>query len=868
MMFVILVESLLSFTINNNVFYTHEKTGLLKRTDVSMFSESEKNLYFETHGVFLPEIQERRTKRPILRTLMFETDQNVLDNLVKRYGFKHYVQKKRGTYITIPNTFNFSKTFSEITLVENIRNLNVVPYSPIASKSSLTFEHKNRHNMHIHNKRYKRNLQLSLYNDPFINDLETCFEIIQHPILTSDPFETGMNVHVHVVDSFVSPTHDDVKYTIAPFKNGIDIEKYINYKYQTAYMSYSYESEPTIDINRFQNDVDHGVHVIGTIGAIPNNGLGIVGMAPSTNITFRTFFDDSYDKSVNNGLLYSSTQIFRGLNFIAEIDDEIVNNVYSNSWGFVIFIPYRFPDYLIDDLINSKRKEKGAILVFAAGNGNDLEPAYITWYNMFKHTIVVGSVDAYGSPSNFTSRGTNLVVSAMGNVVLSTTPDYENNYQSYETFTSSFSILSGTSMATPQVTSAIAMVLEYNPNFSSRDIKKMLMKSAYQPNLADFTQNAAGNYFSDRLGAGVLNVTKLLQVSKEWKPLPQEKTFDKTVFSCYDNEFACPTFSMNGQTFTVNVTENIRLETVQLVFDASHPWVLGFEIVLESPWGTKSTLAEIIPPETQTPTSLEDNAHVNDHYGVQDVFKFSIYSSDYTGRTAYDYDFKFLSNSFLDEFTAGEWKIHIKGIELSDECNKNLNSSFPSSYYERKCNDGTFFEETNSFCLKNSTETACIENVLCNPLTDATDCGTVEGSIRKLNLILNGADLPNCTPTNLLNLFEKTGDQVCTDVLLSLFDVFEVTEFTPRYTSFVCNCYNLIPESILKENNCYLEPGYTIKELLEKDILRECETMAIQLNVSKLENSSVQRCCGKDCTLTLNSDFYEITSQVLSEQLE
>lgn len=854
MMFVILVESLLSFTINNNVFYTHEKTGFLKRTDVSMFSESEKNLYFDTHGVFLPEIQERRTKRPILRTLMFETDQSVLDDLVKRYGFEHYVQKKRGTYVTIPNTFNFSKTFSEITLVENIRDLNVVPYSSIASKSSLTFEHKNKHNRHIHN---KRNLQLSSYNDTFINYQKACFEVIQHPILTSSHFETGMNVHVHVVDAFVSPTHDDVKYTIAPFENGIDIETYINYTYA-----------PTIDISGFQNDVYHGVHVIGTIGAIPNNGLGIVGMAPSTNITFRTFLDDSYNNSVNNGLLYSSTDICPGLNFIAEIDDEIVNNVYSNSWGLVIFIPYRFSDYFIDDLINSKRKEKGAILVFAAGNGDVLEPAYITWYNMFKHTIVVGSVDSDGSPSEFTSRGTNLVVSAMGNIVLSTTSDYDNEYNSYEIFTSSFGILSGTSMATPQVTSAIAMVLEHNPYFSSRDIKKMLMKSAYQPNLADFTQNAAGNYFSDRLGAGVLNVTKLLQVSKEWKPLPEEKTFDKTVFSCYDNESACPTFSMNGQTFTVNVTENIPLETVQLVFDASHPWVLGFEIVLESPWGTKSTLAEIIPPETQTPTSLEYNAGLNEHYDVQDVFKFSIYSSDYTGKTAYDYDFKFLSNSFLDEFTAGEWKIHIKGIEISDECNDYPNSLILSSDYNGKCNDGTFFEDTDSFCREKDIETDCVESVLCNPLTDATDCGTDEGSIRKLNLIFNGADLPNCTSTNLLNLFEKTGDQVCTDVLLSLFDVFEVTEFSPRYTSFVCNCYNLIPESIVKENNCYLEPGYTIKELLEKDILGECETIAIQLNVSKLENSSVQRCCGKDCTLTLNSDFYEITNQVLSEQLE
>jgi subtilisin family serine protease len=203
------------------------------------------------------------------------------------------------------------------------------------------------------------------------------------------------------------------------------------------------------------DDNRHGTHVSGTIGADGNNGVGVAGVNWDVKIMALKFLSSAGSGTTADAI--SSTL------YAADHGADVA----SNSWGGG---PY---DQALLNAIEYGAS-KGMLFVAAAGNdsvNNDVTPTYPATYAS-DAVFAVAATDHNDALASFSSYGAKSVdLGAPGVNILSTTPG--NTYQSF----------SGTSMATPHVAGAAALVEAKFPGATLYGIKALLMNSV-DPNAA------------------------------------------------------------------------------------------------------------------------------------------------------------------------------------------------------------------------------------------------------------------------------------------------------------------------------------------------------------------------------------------------
>ncbi|MDX1282301.1 S8 family serine peptidase [Shewanella colwelliana] len=199
----------------------------------------------------------------------------------------------------------------------------------------------------------------------------------------------------------------------------------------------------------------HGTHVSGTIGAKGNNGVGVVGVNWDVTIVGCQFLDAGGSGSTEGAI--ACIDYMTDLKVNHNVDIKATNN----SWGGGGF------SQALKDSIESAG-EAGILFFAAAGNDavdNDANPHYPSSYDS-DVVMSIASTDRNDNMSGFSQWGlTSVDMGAPGSAILSTTPG--NNYATY----------SGTSMATPHMTGAAALVWSINPDLSPVEMKQLLMDS-------------------------------------------------------------------------------------------------------------------------------------------------------------------------------------------------------------------------------------------------------------------------------------------------------------------------------------------------------------------------------------------------------
>ncbi|MEI5639538.1 MULTISPECIES: S8 family serine peptidase [unclassified Pseudoalteromonas] len=202
------------------------------------------------------------------------------------------------------------------------------------------------------------------------------------------------------------------------------------------------------------DDQGHGTHVSGTIGATGNDALGVAGVNHEVSIVGCKFLSASGSGSTSDAI--------ECIDYMVALKDAGHNvRVTNNSWG-----GGGFSQALSDAITASENAD--ILFVAAAGNSavdNDQNPHYPSSYEQ-DSVLAIASTTHTDAMSSFSQWGvTSVDMGAPGSDILSTVPG--GGYSSY----------SGTSMATPHVAGAAALVLSINPTLSAIELKNLLMQS-------------------------------------------------------------------------------------------------------------------------------------------------------------------------------------------------------------------------------------------------------------------------------------------------------------------------------------------------------------------------------------------------------
>ena len=306
-------------------------------------------------------------------------------------------------------------------------------------------------------------LGVELSFDPFVckqwSMHNAQFPCVDAKISEAWNYSTGRNVVIAIVDEGIDMFHKDLAQNI----------------YERSYDAASDTEPSTIYVSSKDTNGNHGTHCAGIAAAVRNNGFGIVGVAPDAklmSISDKLGVGEEADFSHARGIMWAWQH---------------GADVISCSWKC-----YNIRGIVTDainEALSNGRNGKGCIVVKSAGNGN----GYITEPGNVPGVIAVGNIMQNGEINPESCHGKNLLVCAPGTNILSL--KFGNDTVTW----------SGTSMAAPYVSGVVALMLERNPELTSKQVREILAKTAIRlPSMPIGKKDELG-VWDEHYGYGLVN---------------------------------------------------------------------------------------------------------------------------------------------------------------------------------------------------------------------------------------------------------------------------------------------------------------------------------------------------------------------------
>ena len=369
----------------------------------------------------------------------------------------------------------------------------------------------------------------------------------------------------------------------------------------------------------------HGSHVAGIIGGNGSKSTGpqyfytFNGIAPEVNLINLRALDQ-------NGQGTDSS-VIAALQTAIQLKNAYNIRVINLSLGRPVY-----ESYTLDPLCQAVEAayQAGIVVVVAAGNDGRDNSVGTNGYGTITvpgndpYVITVGAMKTMGTPSRaddliatYSSKGPTAIdyfvkpdLVAPGNRVISLYapalglnqlyPGNEIPYLLYKNGNNSnashtYYMLSGTSMAAPVVSGAVALMLQQDPSLTPDQVKARLMKTAYKafPQYSSYTDPTTGITYNDQydvftVGAGYLDIQAALSDTETFTGAATSPTvaYDPTSQSVYfvNNSFAVWGSSSNWSSFAV-WGSNAFVNGSFAVWGSSSPWASFAVWGSSAPWG-------------------------------------------------------------------------------------------------------------------------------------------------------------------------------------------------------------------------------------------------------------------------------------------
>ena len=440
---------------------------------------------------------------------------------------------------------------------------------------------------------------------------------------------TGKGIKVAVVDTGLEVAHEDLS---------ANIDKPNSRNFLDG------STDPT------PNSVgeDHGTQVAGIIGAVAFNGKGGRGVAYNSTLRGYNYLAASSLANLGNALGMASYSQ----------DNDVFNESFGSSYTYLPAYSSTY-EAIYSNLL-TLRSGKGAVLLKSVGNEFRVDSANISTFctnaknfgvscsspstdvrNTNVGTIVVGAINADGVKSSYSSAGSAIWVSAPGGefgynsnfapttsgnslkpAIVTTSLSGCGNYSSKDNSLDSLgdntyasrcqytARMNGSSSSAPNVSGVVALMLEANPNLSSRDVKHILAKTAKKtdPNNVGVTTstmisgtsvtldqgwviNSSGQWFSNWYGFGSVDASAAVTMAKTYTSyLAAVQTATQNLHYLSNN--TVPQQSLTGSSMSFSMSPSFTVvEQVTLKLNiTSSPALMCNQLELTSPSGTKSII--------------------------------------------------------------------------------------------------------------------------------------------------------------------------------------------------------------------------------------------------------------------------------------
>ncbi len=322
------------------------------------------------------------------------------------------------------------------------------------------------------NYRYSVN---SVPNDPYYRN-QKLWGLYTLNMSSAWDISQGAGAVVAVIDTGVDQSHIDLAANIwhnsqEVAGNGIDDDGngFID---DVSGWDFAYQDNIPNDVH------SHGTHVAGTIAALGDNNIGVIGVAPQAHIMALKALGDTGSGSAFN--------IAKAIRYAADMGADVINmslGGQGNSYTLANAIQYAL--------------ERNVVVVVAAGNDN-INSQYQYPANV-NGVISVGALQNYSglAKSTFSNYGVSVDVFAPGSNIYSLAPNNQ------------YATKSGTSMAAPHVAGVVALMRSQSPQLNPAQIQGRLTYSAI-----DLTLNNAATGWDETFAYGMVSPAAAL--TSEW----------------------------------------------------------------------------------------------------------------------------------------------------------------------------------------------------------------------------------------------------------------------------------------------------------------------------------------------------------------